>query len=98
MKLKVNPLRYLRPTLLNVAGTRRALPGRRPARRLAPIAAGVNLKNILVPIRSLGRRWRTTSQLMNDLLVPTDFSAESRTALQYAKALARTFGASITLL
>src|SRR5205814_2031136 len=27
-----------------------------------------------------------------------DFSAESRTALQYAKALARTFGASITLL
>jgi|ERR1041385_22515 nucleotide-binding universal stress UspA family protein len=43
-----------------------------------------------IPVRSNG--------LLRNLLVPTDFSVESRNALRYASALAGRFGAAITLL
>lgn len=41
---------------------------------------------------------RTRLLKLNSVLVPTDFSAESRKAIEYAVAFARQFGAKLTLL
>jgi universal stress protein A len=48
--------------------------------------------------RSLKAPRTETTMRLAKLLVPVDFSAESKNALRYAEAFARQFGASLTLL
>lgn len=106
--MKTKYLRNRRPPGFKLQSTRGGpKPSVTPAQG-GSIKSSVRLKRILVPTLSnhpihhtlrnpegLGTK---TTMRMAKLLVPVDFSAESKNALRYAGAFARQFGASLTLL